>query len=110
MLKEKTSSQLNKIKIFQEHNQLYYNENKSIISDYEYDVLKKEIISSRQSAFQLHLGGVNDLFYSQDVGAQFPELGIIPSPSPVFVVTGGTRVSRPVAGPGFTRWRRVRHL
>ena len=35
---------LKKIKLIQEHNKSYYNNNKSNISDQEYDILKKEII------------------------------------------------------------------
>jgi DNA ligase (NAD+) len=35
---------LEKIKLYQKHNKLYYNENKPSVSDQKYDVLKKEII------------------------------------------------------------------
>ena len=35
---------LKKIKLIQKYNQYYYNKNKSAISDYEFDIIKLEVL------------------------------------------------------------------
>ena len=42
--KEIYKEYLKKIKLIQRHNQLYYNKNKSDISDSQFDILKKEVL------------------------------------------------------------------
>ena len=42
--KEINKNYLKKIKLIKKYNELYYNKNSSIISDYEFDILKKEVL------------------------------------------------------------------
>ena len=42
--KEINKNYLKKIKLIKKYNKLYYNKNSSIISDYEFDILKKEVL------------------------------------------------------------------
>ena len=42
--KEIYKEYLKKIKLIQKYNQLYYNKNKSDISDFQFDTLKKEVL------------------------------------------------------------------
>ena len=42
--KEIYKEYLKKIKLIQKYNQLYYNKNKSNISDSQFDILKKEVL------------------------------------------------------------------
>ena len=42
--KEINKNYLKKIKLIKKFNELYYNKNSSIISDYEFDILKKEVL------------------------------------------------------------------
>ena len=42
--KEINKNYLKKIKLIKKYNELYYNKNRSTISDYEFDILKKEVL------------------------------------------------------------------